>query len=417
MNNEINNKVPNNFVWTWNLFATAVGAGVLFLPINAGINGIWPLIVLALITLPMNHLAHKNLSRVLLASSKNSHNINNIIHEYFSPKFGHVFAFCYLLAIYPLILIYSVGLTNTLNSVLNDIIGITFIPKPLLAFLILLTFFIVLTTKTSMIRKIIEYIALPLAGSLLLLSIYLIPQWNFDYVLITPSAADFLETLWLTIPVVIFTFNYSPIVSTFSLTYLRNHPSPETETKKVLWQANILIYAFIMFFVFSCVLSVKPEQMLEAKQLNMNILVYMSRLFHDPILHTISPLIAIIAMSGAFLGSFFGAKESIVGILEQYLSKNKMINKNIESVALAAIFIPCYIFCIFDTNILNIMSVLSGPIIALLLFVFPVYAVYQIPALAKYKTDKLNNYFVLLIGLISCSAILYSFRYLILFLR
>ena len=28
--------------WTISLFGTAVGAGVLFLPINAGLGGIWP---------------------------------------------------------------------------------------------------------------------------------------------------------------------------------------------------------------------------------------------------------------------------------------------------------------------------------------------------------------------------------------
>ena len=30
--------------WTLGLFGTAIGAGVLFLPINAGIGGFWPLL-------------------------------------------------------------------------------------------------------------------------------------------------------------------------------------------------------------------------------------------------------------------------------------------------------------------------------------------------------------------------------------
>ena len=30
--------------WTVSLFGTAVGAGILFLPINAGSDGVWPLL-------------------------------------------------------------------------------------------------------------------------------------------------------------------------------------------------------------------------------------------------------------------------------------------------------------------------------------------------------------------------------------
>ena len=35
------------------LYGTAIGAGVLFLPINAGIGGLIPLIIMAIIAFPM----------------------------------------------------------------------------------------------------------------------------------------------------------------------------------------------------------------------------------------------------------------------------------------------------------------------------------------------------------------------------
>lgn len=42
-----------DFTWCLSLFGTAVGAGVLFLPIKAGAGGFWPLVILALIAAPM----------------------------------------------------------------------------------------------------------------------------------------------------------------------------------------------------------------------------------------------------------------------------------------------------------------------------------------------------------------------------
>ena len=41
--------------WMLGLFGTAIGAGTLFLPINAGIGGFWPLLALALLAFPMTY--------------------------------------------------------------------------------------------------------------------------------------------------------------------------------------------------------------------------------------------------------------------------------------------------------------------------------------------------------------------------
>ncbi|MDD7426348.1 MAG: hypothetical protein PUK61_08035, partial [[Actinobacillus] rossii] len=52
-----------DITWVFNLFGTAVGAGVLFLPINAGMGGFWPLVIMAMIIIPMTYLAHRGLAR------------------------------------------------------------------------------------------------------------------------------------------------------------------------------------------------------------------------------------------------------------------------------------------------------------------------------------------------------------------
>ena len=58
----------NKFDATWmlNLFGTAVGAGVLFLPINAGMGGFWPLVLMAIIVGPMTYFAHRGLAYFVL---------------------------------------------------------------------------------------------------------------------------------------------------------------------------------------------------------------------------------------------------------------------------------------------------------------------------------------------------------------
>lgn len=409
----MNNTNTNQTNWLWPLFSAAVGAGILYLPINAGIQGIWPLLFLSLFSLPMIYLPHRALTRVVLSASGGTTNINDIIYENFSSTFCLMFSFCYFVAIYPMILIYSVGITNTINSVLVNSLSIDFIPRSVLSFILLGTLTFIVMTKEEMIRKVTKILALPLATFLFLLSVYLIPKWNFDYFKIVPNAFNFFETVIYTLPVMIFTFNFSPIISTFTLYHLNHNKNPEEDTTTILRRTSVILFVFITFFIISCVLSLDPDNMAAARNANMNILVYMGNHFNDPILTIINPIIAVIAMSGAFLSNFFGAKESVIGLIEQKLHVHKVKSKklkHLEHIAIAAIIIPSYIVSVVDTNILNLMGIISGPMLATLLFIFPIYAFYKIKKLNKYnqtKIDKVGNYFTLIAGIVGFSAMLY----------
>ncbi len=52
------------------LYGTAIGAGVLFLPINAGVGGMIPLIIMAILAFPMTFFAHRGMTRFVLSGKK-----------------------------------------------------------------------------------------------------------------------------------------------------------------------------------------------------------------------------------------------------------------------------------------------------------------------------------------------------------
>ena len=66
-----------------NLFGTAVGAGVLFLPINAGMGAFGHLVVMALLVGPMTYFAHRGLAYFVLSSSKPGSDITEVVEEHF----------------------------------------------------------------------------------------------------------------------------------------------------------------------------------------------------------------------------------------------------------------------------------------------------------------------------------------------
>ena len=104
--------------WMLGLFGTAIGAGTLFLPINAGLGGFWPLLILALLAFPMTFYAHRGLTRFVLSGRKGA-NITEVVEEHFGISAGALITLLYFFAIFPILLIYSVALTNTVASFLE----------------------------------------------------------------------------------------------------------------------------------------------------------------------------------------------------------------------------------------------------------------------------------------------------------
>ncbi len=82
-------------------------------------------------------------------------------------------------------------------------------------------------------------------------------------------------TLWLAIPVMVFSFNHSPIISSFAVAK-REEYGVEAERKcsRILAFAHIMMVLTVMFFVFSCVLSLSPADLASAKEQNISILSY-----------------------------------------------------------------------------------------------------------------------------------------------
>ncbi|MDD7425122.1 MAG: serine transporter, partial [[Actinobacillus] rossii] len=62
---------------------------------------------------------------------------------------------------------------------------------------------------------------------------------------------------------------------------------------------------------------------------------------------------------------------------------------------------------IINPSILGLIESLGGPIIAMILFIMPMYAIAKVPAMKRYQ-GKLSNVFVTVMGLIAISAVVYG---------
>ena len=306
----------NKFDATWmlNLFGTAVGAGVLFLPINAGMGGFWPLVLMAIIVGPMTYFAHRGLAYFVLSSKNPGSDITEVVEEHFGKTAGKLITLLYFFAIFPILLIYGNGITNTVDSFIVNQLGMASPNRAVLSFVLIAVLISVMLFNEKVMLKITEWLVYPLVLILFVLSIYLIPEWNGAMLHEFPTAGGFVTTLWLTIPVLVFSFNHSPAISSFTCSQFREYKTFDSAERHIghteKGTSTILLF-FVMFFVFSCVLTLTPEELVAAKAQNISILSFLANKFDNPYISYFGPLVAFLAITSSFFGHYMGAREGL----------------------------------------------------------------------------------------------------------
>ncbi|TMO68352.1 aromatic amino acid transport family protein [Pseudoalteromonas aurantia] len=390
--------------WVLSLFGTAVGAGILFLPINIGIGGFWPLLIMTVLAFPMTYLAHRGLARFVLSSKQTDADFTDVVEEHFGPGAGRLISLLYFFSIFPILLIYGVGLTNTVDSFIVNQLNMGSPPRVVLSGILVAGMIAIMMGGEKLLMRTFSVLVYPLVAVLLFLSLYLIPNWQIP-VITTPDAASLTQTLWLSVPIVVFSFSHAAAISSFANVQRRHYKTHAlSKSENILQCTSIMLIVFVLLFVFSCVLSLSPEQMAEAKQANVSVLSYLANVYDNPYIAMLSPLVAFIAITSSFLGHFLGARESFNGLMNK---KTSLEIKQIDKLGVAMMFVAIWICAVLNPSILDMMGAISGPIIAMILFIMPTIAVFKVPALHKYK-GKIGTYFVLIVGLLSVSALLFN---------
>lgn len=405
-------------VWMLSLFGTAIGAGVLFLPIDAGSGGIIGLIFMLIIAFPTTFFAHRAMSRFVLSADKPGDDITDVVEEHYGYGFGLVFTIIYFLSIFPILLVYGISITNTAESFIVNQMHMSAPPRWLLSLVLVVVLMAIVRLGTAVTTKVMSILVYPFVAVLVLFSLYLIPHWNTAIFSSFPrnsaggfSISGLLESLWLLIPVMVFAFNHSPIISSFSVAEREEYGDKYVDGKvtSILKRAELLMVSVVMFFVFSCVLSLSPADLAQAKAQNVSILTYIANHFNNPIINYVAPFIAFVAIAKSFLGHYLGTSEGLSGIIRKVAKKadRRVPEKTMQFMVEGFILLVAWLVAWANFSVMNMIETMIGPIIAFVLFLMPMYAIHTVPSLKKYS-GKASNVFIVVIGLIAVSAIFYN---------
>lgn len=204
-------------VWVLGLFGTAIGAGVLFLPINAGIGGFWPLLIVFVLAFPITYLAHRGLARFIYSSNTPESSITDVIGEHFGALAGKVFTVIYFFAVYTILIMYAVAITNTAQSFITHQLAMAEPPRSLVAIVLILGLMFIVRFGQRLIMRVMSTLVYPFIISLIFMALFLIPHWNGAILQTVSFSATgdgqgIMLSLLMTFPVLVMSFNHYPII-------------------------------------------------------------------------------------------------------------------------------------------------------------------------------------------------------------
>ena len=172
----------------------------------------------------------------------------------------------------------------------------------------------------------------------------------------------------------------------------------------------MLMVAVVMFFAFSCLFTLSPANMAEAKAQNIPVLSYLANHFASMTgtkttfaitLEYAASIIALVAIFKSFFGHYLVLKFGYKG------DKTKVSLGKLNTISMIFIMGSTWVVAYANPNILDLIEAMGAPIIASLLCLLPMYAIRKAPSLAKYR-GRLDNVFVTVIGLLTILNIVYK---------
>ncbi|EAO8328543.1 transporter [Salmonella enterica] len=399
-------------LWSFALYGTAVGAGTLFLPIQLGSAGAIVLFITALVAWPLTYWPHKALCQFILSSKTSAgEGITGAVTHYYGKKIGNIITTLYFIAFFVVVLIYAVAITNSLTEQLAKHIQIDIRIRMAVSFGVVLILNMIFLMGRHATLRVMGFLVFPLIAYFLFLSLYLTGSWQPSLLTGQMSLdSHTLHQVWISIPVMVFAFSHTPIISTFAIDRRENFGDQAMDKcKNIMKVAYLIICLSVLFFVFSCLLSIPPSYIEDARNEGVTILSALSMMPNAPAWLSISGIIvAVVAMSKSFLGTYFGviegATEMVRTTLQQVgVKKSRAFNRALSIMLVSGI---TFIICCINPNAISMIYAISGPLIAMILFIMPTLSTYLIPALKPYRS--VGNFITLVVGLLCVSVMFFG---------
>ncbi|GCF90437.1 amino acid permease [Shewanella sp. NKUCC05_KAH] len=395
--------------WGWIIMSIgmAIGAGIVFLPVQVGLMGLWVFLLSGIIGYPAMYMFQRLFINTL-AESPECKDYPSVISGYLGKNWGMLLGGLYFIMLVIWVFVYSTAITNDSASFLQSF-GVT---KALLSEnpfygLALICGLVALASRgENLLFKISTFMVLTKLGVVAVLGLLMVDKWDINNIGAIPATGDWLKDAVVMLPFTLTSILFIQSLSPMVISYRSREKSLAVARFKAMRAMNIafgVLFVVVFFYAVSFTLAMGHDQAVRASEENISALAMVAQGMQGQTLKLLSLTLNIFAVMTAYFGVYLGFREACQGLtmnmLRRYMPEDRINKKLVGYGIMIFTILLSWGAIVLNAPVLSFTSICS-PIFGLVGCLIPAYLVYQVPALHKYKGVSL--YIIIITGLLLC---------------
>ncbi|MDH0449545.1 hypothetical protein [Shewanella sp. GD04112] len=402
--------------WGWIIMSIgmAIGAGIVFLPVQVGLMGLWVFLLSSVIGYPAMYLFQRLFINTL-AESPECKDYPSVISGYLGKNWGILLGGLYFIMLVIWVFVYSTAITNDSASFLQSFGATTSLlsENPFYGLALICGLVALASRGENLLFKISTFMVLTKLGVVAVLGLMMVDKWDINNIGSVPSADDWLKDAIVMLPFTLTSILFIQSLSPMVISYRSREKSLAVARFKAMRAMNIafgVLFVVVFFYAVSFTLAMGHEQAVRASHENISALAMVAQGMPGQTLKLLSLTLNIFAVMTAYFGVYLGFREACQGLTMNMLRRvmpEERINKSLVGYGIMIFTILLsWGAIVLNAPVLSFTSICS-PIFGLVGCLIPAYLVYQVPALHKYKGVSL--YIIIVTGLLLCVSPLLAF--------
>ncbi|ANI30762.1 membrane protein [Yersinia entomophaga] len=396
-----------DFGWVIMSIGMAIGAGIVFLPVQVGLMGLWVFLLSSIIGYPAMYLFQRLFINTL-AESPECKDYPSVISGYLGKNWGIILGALYFIMLVIWMFVYSTAITNDSASYLQTF-GVTeglLSDNPFYGLVLICVLVAISSRGEKLLFKLSSFMVITKLLVVAALGVSMVGMWHLYNVGLLPPVGLLIKNAIITLPFTLTSILFIQTLSPMVISYRAKEKSLEVARHKALRAMNIafgILFCTVFFYAVSFTLAMGHDEAVKAYEQNISALAIAAKFFPGGWATVVSVILNIFAVMTAFFGVYLGFREAtqgiVMNILRRIMPAEKINQKWVQNGIMVFAVLLAWGAIILNAPVLSFTSICS-PIFGLVGCLIPAYLVYKVPALHKYKGVSLM--IIIITGILLC---------------
>ncbi|HHG8598913.1 amino acid permease [Morganella morganii] len=393
--------------WVIMSIGMAIGAGIVFLPVQVGLMGLWVFLLSSVIGYPAMYLFQRLFINTL-AESPECKDYPSVITGYLGKNWGILLGALYFIMLVIWMFVYSTAITNDSTSYFQTF-GVTeglLSDSPWYGLILICLLVAISSRGEKLLFKLSSFMVLTKLFIVAALGISMVGMWHLYNIGSLPPVGRLIKEAVITLPFTLTSILFIQTLSPMVISFRNQNVNREVARFKALRAMNIafiILFCTVFFYAVSFTLAMGHDEAVKAYQQNISALAIAAKFFPGGWVTVVSVMLNIFAVMTAFFGVYLGFREATQGIVMNILQRMMPAERINETLVKYGIMVFAVLLAwgaiILNAPVLSFTSICS-PIFGMVGCLIPAYLVYKVPMLHKYKGISL--YLIIFTGMLLC---------------